>query len=141
MQITEYLTAFGHRNIRATHRTTLEFTREKELSVRGDCIVAVSADKGFSDLKPEFREFLQKENARLTILIEAGGAVDVVKARGNPKLILSHPADMVVRKSGYICGRTLAINADKAACDLSRALVKRLQIPGQMVRVTLTVEV
>ncbi|MEM0007341.1 MAG: DUF371 domain-containing protein [Candidatus Bathyarchaeia archaeon] len=141
MQITEYLTAFGHRNIRATHRTTLEFTREKELSVRGDCIVAVSADKGFSDLKPEFREFLRKENARLTILIEADGAVDVVKARGSPKLILSHQADMVVRKSGYICGRTLAINADKAACDLSRALVKRLQIPGQMVRVTLTVEV
>ncbi|MEM1551949.1 MAG: DUF371 domain-containing protein [Candidatus Bathyarchaeia archaeon] len=141
MQITEYLTAFGHRNIRATHRTTLEFTREKELSVRGDCIVAVSADKGFSDLKPEFREFLRKENARLTILIEADGAVDVVKARGSPKLILSHPTDMVVRKSGYICGRTLAINADKAAFDLSRALVKRLQIPGQMVRVTLTVEV
>ncbi|MEM3840784.1 MAG: DUF371 domain-containing protein [Candidatus Bathyarchaeia archaeon] len=141
MQITEYITAFGHRNIRATHRTTLEFTREKELSVRGDCIVAVSADKGFSDLKPEFREFLRKENARLTILIEADGAVDVVKARGSPKLILSHPTDMVVRKSGYICGRTLAINADKAACDLSRALVKRLQIPGQMVRVTLTVEV
>ncbi|MEM2249145.1 MAG: DUF371 domain-containing protein [Candidatus Bathyarchaeia archaeon] len=141
MQITEYLTAFGHRNIRATHRTTLEFTREKELSVRGDCIVAVSADKGFSDLKPEFREFLRKENARLTILIEADGAVDVVKARGSPELILSHPTDMVVRKSGYICGRTLAINADKAAFDLSRALVKRLQIPGQMVRVTLTVEV
>ncbi|MEM2367139.1 MAG: DUF371 domain-containing protein [Candidatus Bathyarchaeia archaeon] len=141
MQITEYLTAFGHRNIRATHRTTLEFTREEELSVRGDCIVAVSADKGFSDLKPEFREFLRKENARLTILIEADGAVDVVKARGSPKLILSHPTDMVVRKSGYICGRTLAINADKAAFDLSRALVKRLQIPGQMVRVTLTVEV
>ena len=42
---------------------------------------------------------------------------------------MSHPTDMVVRKSGYICGRTLAINADKAACDLSRALVEKLKNP------------
>ncbi|MBS7636140.1 DUF371 domain-containing protein [Candidatus Bathyarchaeota archaeon] len=141
MQITECVTASGHKNVRATHRTTLEITKEKELSVRGNCIVAVSADKGFSDLKPEFRDFLCRENARLTMLIDAGGVVDVVKAFGSPKLILSHPTDMVVRKSGYVCGKTLAINADKAAYDLSRALVRRLQSPEQRVKITLIVEV
>ncbi|MEM3769860.1 MAG: DUF371 domain-containing protein [Candidatus Bathyarchaeia archaeon] len=141
MRVAEVITAFGHENIRASHITTLEITKEKELTVRGDCIVAVSADKGLLDLKPEFRNFLRREDARLTILIDAGGVVDFVKAFGSPRLILSHPTDMVVRKSGYICSRTLAINADKAACNLSRALVRRLQNPAQLVRVTLTVEV
>ena len=55
MQITEFITAFGHKNVRATHRTTLEITKDEELSVRGDCIVAVAADKGFFDLKPKFK--------------------------------------------------------------------------------------
>ncbi|MEM1540266.1 MAG: DUF371 domain-containing protein [Candidatus Bathyarchaeia archaeon] len=141
MKISEVITAFGHENVRASHKTTLEITKEEELTVKGDCIVAVSADKGLLDLKPEFRGLLCKENAKLTILIDAGGVVDVIKAFGSPRLILSHPTDMVVRKSGYICGRTLAINADKAACDLSRALVKRLQSPERRVKITLTVEV
>ncbi|MEM3566468.1 MAG: DUF371 domain-containing protein [Candidatus Bathyarchaeia archaeon] len=141
MRVAEVITAFGHENIRASHTTTLEITKEKELTVRGDCIVAVSADKSLLDLKPEFRSFLRRKDARLTILIDAGGVFDVVRAFGSPMLILSHPTDMVVRKSGYVCGRTLAINADKAACDLSRALVRKLQNPEQLVRITLTVEV
>jgi len=141
MQITECITAFGHRNVKATHKTTLEITKERELSIRGDCIVAVSSNKGLSDLKPEFRDFLRRENATLTIVIDAGGVADVVRAFGSPELILSHPTDMVVRKSGYVCSRTLAIKADKAACDLSRALVKRLQNPEQVVKITLTVKV
>lgn len=140
MQITEFITAFGHKNVRATHRTTLEITKDKELSVRGDCIVAVAADKGFFDLKTEFKELLRRENAKLTIVISAGGVTDVVKALGSPRLILSHPTDMVVRKSGYICSRTLAINADKAACGLSRALVEKIKNPEQKVEITLTVE-
>jgi hypothetical protein len=132
--------AFGHKNVRATHRTTLEITKEKELSVRGDCIVAVLADKSFFDLKPEFKELLRRENAKLTIVIDAGGITDVVKAFGSPRLILSHPMDMVIRKSDYICNRTLAVKADKAACDLSRALVEKLKNPKQVVKITLTVE-
>jgi hypothetical protein len=140
VQITEFITAFGHKNVKATHRTTLEITKDKELSIKGDCIVAVAADKGFFDLKPKFKELLCRENAKLTIVIDAGGVTDVVKAFGNPRLILSHPTDMVVRKSGYICSRTLAINADKAACGLSRTLVEKLKNPEQKVEITLTVE-
>jgi hypothetical protein len=141
VQITEFIMAFGHKNVRATHKTTLEITKDKELSVRGDCIVAVSADKGFFDLNPEFKELLCRENAKLTIVIAAGGVTDVVKAFGSPRLILSHPMDMVIRKSDYICHRTLAVKADKAACDLSRALVEKLKNPKQVVKITLTVEV
>ena len=141
MEITEIIFAYGHRNIRATHESTLEITKEAELSKRGDCIIAVSANKAINDLHSEFKENLRKENARITILIEVGDAAEVVNAFGSSRLILAHRTDMVVRKSNYICNRTLAIQADKAACDLSRKLVEKLKNPKQRVKITLTVKV
>jgi len=141
MEITEIIFAYGHRNIRATHESTLEITKEAELSKRGDCIIAVSANKAINDLHSEFKENLRKENARITILIEVGNAAEVVNAFGSPRLILTHPTDMVVRKSNFICSRTLAIQADKTACDLSRDFVKRLGNPKQKVKVKLAVRV
>jgi hypothetical protein len=75
------------------------------------------------------------------MLIEAGDIVEVVNAFGSVRLILTHPTDMVARKSNYICSRTLAIRADKAACDLSRRLVEKLKNQKQKVKITLTVNV
>jgi hypothetical protein len=141
MEITEIILASGHKNIRATHRSTLEITKEARLSRRGDCIIALSADKAIEDLSPEFKENLRKENARMTVLIEAGQVADAVDGFGGSGLILTHSTDMVVRKSSYICSRTLAIQADKAACDLSRKLVEKLRNPEQRVKITLTVTV
>jgi hypothetical protein len=141
MALTEIILAYGHKNIQATHRSTFEITKEAELSRRGDCIIAVSANKSVTDLSSEFKENLRKENVKITMLIEAGDIVEVVNALGSSHLILMHPTDMVVRKSNYICSRTLAIQADKAACDLSRHLVKRLRNPKQRVKVKLTVRV
>jgi len=141
MEINEIVFAFGHKNIQATHESTLEITKEAQLSRRGDCIVVVSADKALIDLSSEFKENLRKENARITILIEAGDAVEVVNASGSLRLILTHPTEMVVRKSNYVCSRTLATQADKAACDLSRKLLEKLKNPKQKVKITLTVKV
>jgi hypothetical protein len=141
MEITEIIFAHGHSNIQATHKSTLEITKENELSKKGDCIIAVSADKDIADLNPKFKGNLRNENAKMTMLIEAGGIVEVVNAFGSRRLILTHPTDIVVRKSSYVCSRTLAIKADKAAWDLSRKLVERLRDPKQKVRITLTVEI
>lgn len=141
MEVREVIVARGHENIRATHRSTFEITREGELSRRGDCIIAVSADKALADLSVKFKECLLNEKAEITILIEADEVAEVVKAFGSPKLILTHPTDIVVRKSDYVCARTLAIRADKAACDLSRKLVEKLRNPWQKVKITLTVNV
>lgn len=141
MEITEIIFAHGHRNIEATHRSTLEITKETQLSKKGDCIIAVSADQATADLTPEFKQNLRKKNAKMTMLIEAKGVVEVVNALGSPKLILTHPTEMVVRKSSFICNRTLAIKADKAACDLSRKSVEKLRNPKQKVKITLTVKV
>jgi len=135
----EVVFGYGHENIRATHRTTLEFTKDKHLSKKGDCIVAVAADKALADLSREFKENLRKPNAKLTILIETNGITEQVQAHGSQQLILSHPTDAIIRKSDYVCGRTLAVRADKAANDLSRELVEKLKNPQQQVKITLTV--
>jgi hypothetical protein len=135
----EVVFGYGHENIRATHRTTLEFTKEKHLSKKGDCIIAVAADKALADLNPRFKESLRKPNAKLTILIEANGIADQVQAHGAHQLILSHPTDAVIRESDYVSDRTLAVRADKTANDLSRELVQKLKNPQQKVKITLTV--
>ncbi len=140
MEITEIIIAYGHENIQATHRSTLEITKENQLSKKGDCIIATSADKATADLSREFKEGLLKENAKLAVLIEAENVVEVVDALGSPQLILTHPTEIVVRKSKYVCSRTLAIQADKAACDLSRELVEKLRKPEKKVRITLTIK-
>ena len=138
-EVKEVIFAQGHENILATHKATFEFTRDKSLSKKGDCVVAVVADKALSDLSAEFKENLRKPHAKLTILIEADGLSEQVNARSSQHLTLTHPTDMVIRKSDYVCKRTLAINADKAAKDLSRTLVEKLQNPQQKVKITLTV--
>ena len=129
--------AFGHENIQAVHPSTLMFTKEKHLSKTGDCIVGVAADKAVADLSQKFKDALRKQNAKLTIIIEAGALTEQINAFGSPKLILTHPIDIVIRKSNFISDRTLAITADKSSKDLSRDLVEELKNPKQQINITL----
>jgi hypothetical protein len=138
-EIEEVVFGYGHANILATHKATLEFTKDTQLSKKGDCIIAVAADKALADLSAEFKAGLRKPNAKLAILIEAGRISAQVQAYGAEQLSLAYPTDAVVRKSDYVCSRTLAVRADKAAIDLPRALVQKLKNPKQKVKITLTV--
>lgn len=138
-EVSETIVAFGHENVRATHRATLEFTKDTYLSRAGDCIIAVNADKSLLELDEIFKEKLRASKARLTITIEVDGIIEQVNAYGSPNLTLTHPSDMVVRKSDHVDGRTLAVGADKAAKDLSRQLVEKLRNPRQKAKITLTV--
>jgi len=133
----ERIVAFGHENIQAIHPSTLMFTKEKHLSKTGDCVVGVASDKAVADLSQTFKDTLRKPNAKLTIIIEVGGLTEQINASGSPKLILTHPTDMVIRKSDYICNRTLAIQADKSANDLPRELLEKLKNPQQKINITL----
>jgi hypothetical protein len=136
-ELRETIIAHGHENVAATHRTTFEITKETHLSRDGDCIIAVGANKALDDLSPEFKENLRKDGAKITVLIEVNGVTEIVTAVGNSRLALMHPTDIIVRKSGYVCNRTLAIHADKAANELSRELVNRSRNPNQKVKITL----
>jgi hypothetical protein len=140
-EATEVIFAYGHENVQATHRTTLEITREHRLSKRGACIIAVSATRALADLSSSFKEIMRKDEAELTVIIEAGKKADLLNARGSSRLVLTHPSDLVIRKSDYVCSRTLAIKADKAAHDLSRSIVVGLRDPQQRVKITLTAKV
>jgi hypothetical protein len=137
----ENIVASGHENILAIHPSTLMFTREKHLSKTGDCVVGVAADKAAADLNQAFKDALRKPNAKLTIIIEAEGLTEQINACGSPKLILTHPTDIVIRKSDYICNRTLAIRAGKSANDLTRALTEKLKNPQQKINITLVLRV
>jgi len=137
---TEVIYAHGHENVQSTNKTTFEISKDTHLTRRGDCIIAVGATKGAADLNPKLKKAAQNKHARMMITIEADGEIETVNAWGSPQLSFTHPTDLVVRKSDYVCGRTLAIRADKAAKDLSRKLIEKLHNPNQRVKITLTVE-
>ena len=140
-EVREVVFGYSHENIQATHKTTLEFTKDPHLTKKGDCIVTVAADKALADLSAEFKENLRKSHAKLSVLIEVDGVTEQVNAYGSPRLSLTHLTDMVIRKSDYVCNRTLAIHADKAAQDLPREFVEKLKNPKQKVKITLEVHV
>lgn len=125
----EMVRARGHKNIRATHRTTLEITKEQYLTLRGDCIIGLAADKSVFDLSEDFKNCLKTEKSLLVIVLEVNGLKDVILAEGHPNLILSDKNRIIVRKSTYIEPATLGIRANKAAADLKREIVSALRKP------------
>ncbi len=92
-------------------------------------LTKVSADKGCSDLRDDTKAALRKNGSKVVFKVTAGPASFVFQASGNPGLALSHPHDMVVRKSEFLSERTLAVRADAAAKDIPRSLVARLRDP------------
>ncbi|NPA48276.1 MAG: DUF371 domain-containing protein [Thermococci archaeon] len=129
----------GHPNVRATHRSTLEFTRERYLTPRGDCILCVAAEKAVGDLSEEFKDAL-RSGARLIVTVRVGDVYDTITAWGSADLPLSDGRSMVIRRSNYVDPRTLAVRADKAARDVNRKLVELLRNPETVAHVELRVE-
>lgn len=140
MRTSETFVAKGHPNIRTTHRTTLMITTERILTTKGDCIVAVASEKGLRELDPSTKEAIRRRDATIRLTLEVDGLVFEVTGRGDQGLTLSHPTDMVVRKSHYICDRTLMIGADKTACDIPPQIVRMLRNREQAVNISLLVE-
>ncbi|WP_232215811.1 DUF371 domain-containing protein [Archaeoglobus veneficus] len=127
----EVIIAWGHPNITAKHPTTLEITKDEHLTPRGDCIIGVRASKAISDLPQEIKGCLcGGKKAMIVLYLPDYGMREVVTGFGSPRLTFTHPTDIVVRKSDYVCGRTLIIKADKAAADLSREMVRLLKDPS-----------
>jgi len=138
-ELKEVIIAHGHENVKATHKTTLEITKDGHLTGKGDCILAVGADKAIDDLSSDFKKKLRNDHAQLAVMIEVNGAFETVNAVGNARLILAHAGDIVIRKGAFIDNRTLAIHANKAANEMSRELVKLLKNPKQQAKITLIV--
>ncbi len=139
MMAKESFFVYGHENVLSTHTTTLEFTKDGELTLKGNCILGISATKGLSEFSDEFKKKIKDEKVKVIVEIEADGVKDIVAGFGHPDLTLSDAEDIVIRKSGFVCGRTLCVRADKAAADVDRRIVEHLKRPGSKAKVTISV--
>jgi len=137
--VSEQLQATGHENVTAEHGSTFEITSDDYLTPAGDCILAIEADRVPAEFSEEFVTACQRQAARITITLEAGGQTDTVAALGNPELTFESDRSAVIRTSDYIDDRTVAIAASKSAGDIDRQLVEALA-NGAELTVTLTVD-
>lgn len=128
--VTEEVAFVGHNMVRATHEMTIEITTEEHLTPRGDCIIGVGASKGITHLSPSMKSALKSDDARVTFTIVTPGGEFSFGARGSKDLSFESPTDMVIRKSGFVCGRTLAVKAESSASEIPRSLVGTLKSPG-----------
>jgi len=130
----------GHENIRSNHQKTIEITKESHLTSQGDCIVGINATSSCADLPQELKDKLKNPGAKITFSIRVGKHEFVLEGKGHPDLILTHSEDIVIRKSDFICPRTLAIKCDKASDLLPREMVSLLQNPKTKGTFTITVD-
>ena len=114
--------AYGHPNILATHKTTIEFTKDKEITLRGNCIVGVKAD-----FEPEMLKKLAKnpKNNGISITISNNKIHEAISAEINHDF--DDGMEFVIRKTDFISKRTFATGADKAAFELKRELIDFLK--------------
>ncbi len=134
-EMKDEIIAWGHENITARHRTTLEVTKEENLTLRGDCIIGVKADKAIRDIDERIKEWLRAGNRiEIEIILPQYGLKDSLVGFGSRDMTFEHKTDIVVRKSDYVCERTLAIRANKAAKDIDREIVKLLKDPTTELR-------
>ncbi len=120
--------AYGHENIRATHKNTLEFTKEKDLSPSGDCICGVRST--FDPMKA--RPLLKCQLLHVTISFSHH--VLSFTAIPNP----SFSADeMVFRRGDFLSDRTIGTRATKACNDIPRDLVPILRDPKTKIEVSI----
>ena len=118
--------AKGHENVLSLHKSTFEITKDKELTLSGDCIIGLDIDKSMEDFPKDFKEKLANDDTKVIVELKTPNASDTIEGYGHHDLTLSHPTDIVCRKSTFICSRTLMIKSNKAAIDLNRDLIRDL---------------
>ncbi|MFW9943509.1 MAG: DUF371 domain-containing protein [Candidatus Sifarchaeia archaeon] len=125
--------AYGHANVMGSHRTTVEITSESTLTPRGTCIVGVRADMTLQSLDLQVKQLAKSPNTRIILKLNVEDLVEKIEGRGDPRLTYSDSVSMVARKSSFVCGRTLMIEANKAASDVNRSLIERLKQPETVI--------
>ncbi len=120
---------YGHKNIRALHPKTIEITTEPDLTLNGDCIIGVNATCGCNDIPKQMKDLLRNPKSKILFTISVKDIFFKAKGTGHENLILTNPHDIVIRKSSFICPRTLAIRCNVASDAIPRKMIKILQNP------------
>jgi hypothetical protein len=127
--VQEEIAFYGHRNIQSFHTRTIEITKDPNLSLRGDCIIGVNANKSCWDISDKLKHSLKDDNSSIIIDVTVGNMSFIINGLGNSRLLLLSRHDVVIRKSDFICERTIAIRCDKASSDIPREMIISLQDP------------
>ncbi len=109
----------GHKNTLATHPTTIEFTKEKEVTLNGDCIAGVDAT---FDVAALLREFAYP---KVEIKMVQKGEHFTFYATPNKQF--NDDNELVFRKTDFLSTRTAGIYATRAAADIPKKMRQALQ--------------
>lgn len=139
MEIREVIHCRGHANVTGRHPTTFMITTEEEMTLNGDCIIGISADKSLNDLSNAFSDLLSDDRTILRTILSSEGIVCEIRSLGSAQMALDHPTDFVWRRSDYVCGRTIGIRSDYVARTLPEGLIQALS-SGALMEVTLIAE-
>jgi hypothetical protein len=118
---------YGHPNIRSLHAKTIEITKDEHLTPRGDCIIGVKANKACADLDESFKHRLKSNLSVIKIEVMVGDESFIISGRGDERLSMLNANDIVIRKTNFVCPRTMSVLCDKASSDVPRKLVRILQ--------------
>ena len=125
--------AYGHENVIGEHKTTVELTSEEFLTKQGTCIVGVSSDMTLDQLSPKIKKLASLPSTNIVLSMSVDGLTEEVTGTGSLGLTYSDLTRIVARTSTFECGRTLMVNADKAASNLNRDFVNRLKMNGVVI--------
>lgn len=109
--------AYGHPNILARHKLTLELSKDKSLTQRGDCIIGINADFD--------KEKLKQFSGKITLKVCIDQLEQSFKCIVNPDFDSDH--ELVLRKSSFNSKRTFGFRLNHAANKLNREIVHKLQ--------------
>lgn len=128
----------GNKNIKATHKSTFEITKDNFLTKKGNCIIGILSTHSVKDIPDDIKEYLKNEG-KIKIIIEVDDLIDEIIAYGSKNLKFNDERSIVVRKSNYFDDRTLAINSNKAAKDIDRRIIEKLreEKEGKFIIITL----
>jgi len=138
--LTEEIKFCGHKNIRSLHARTIEITKEPNLTLNGDCIIGVSATKACSDLTSTMKNKIRNNDSLLEINLVVEPFSFRIQATGNNNLPLTNVHDIVLRKSNFICNRTLCISCNVSALNIPRKMVDLLKDPTKQGLLIISVE-
>lgn len=125
--VQDEVTFYGHPNVQSLHARTIEITKEEHLTLRGDCIIGVRADKACAGLDEALKHKLKSNSAIVRIQVIVGTESFVVTGLGDQRLNLLSHHDIVIRKTNFVCPRTMSVRCDKASLEMPRKMVKMLQ--------------
>ena len=116
--------AYGHQNVKAEHKNTIEFTKEKELTPQGDCILGINSDFN----REKIAEFI-KGKEKITVKLQVDDISEEFECIPNPKF--TSKTEMVFRLGEFASERTLGLRSTKAAKHLKREIAEKMKQPGK----------